>query len=331
LEFTCILYCTPDGIIKSIKTESTVGFPEMNLSRTILNIPRETLQTGKIDYMGTSLFRLTSYNLMAQSRVLDQFPDCPSYAVQWVYRKRVLFSEIKLLDSDISCLQEMPSKEVSEYWDIELSKLGFSSFIPDKTSKAGQLVNTLGIFFRRVKFGMVKQWTIDYDHTIPLVFSQVQCLTNQFAVVVLLEFKDLIKDGPSKMIVANTQLSSEMGKYQIQVLHKALSDMVTKESPQEYRIPVVICASGEYGSNQTSEVYNYILESDLNVTSLYKKGLGKEPSLKVGKTVKDTADFVFASNDFVLTQVMEFDDKMYPSQYSCSDHCPLYVELDVKK
>lgn len=330
LEFTCTLYCNSgDGFIKTIVTKPVVGFPELQITRKIVNIPKETINIGKIDYLGTTLFRITCYNLMAQNRInIVDFPDCPSYVLNWIYRKKVLFSEIKLLDSDISCLQELPTKEVFEFWDIELSKIGFSSFMPDKNSKLGQLPNTLGIFFRRVKFGLVKQWIIDYDQIFSQLYPEKKIITNQYAIIVLLEFKDSIKDAPNRILVINTQTSSQYNEYQINSLMTAVNDLIQKES-KDFKLPTII--SGSFDFDYNTDYYKLITEK-YKFISIMGKGIGSEPKYSISKSKEvDVKDFMFYTDDFTMTQFMDFDKNIYPNTNSCSDHVPLYAEFDVKK
>lgn len=331
LEFTCILYCNheDDGIKKTIITNPVVGFPELNITRKIINIPRETINIGKIDYLGTTLFRITCYNLLSQSRIKpEMYSDCPSYVLGWVYRKKVLFSEIRLLDSDIFCLQELPSKEIWEYWDIELSKIGFSSFLPDKNSKFGKLDYTNGIFFRRIKFSLMKQWIIDYDQILNELYPDKNVQSNEYAIIVLLEFKDTIKDSPNKILVINTHISSNFNSLQVPLLLNSIQDLVKKES-KDFILPVLL--AGSFDFDEKSDLYQKITVEN-NFKSIMKVGIGKEPLYSLSKSVQvNVKDFLFYTDNIFLSQVMDFDDQIYPNVNSCSDHVPLYAEFDVKK
>jgi mRNA deadenylase 3'-5' endonuclease subunit Ccr4 len=80
----------------------------------------------KVDYFGTSLFRIVNYNITSQERIESYKEFLPKYAVQWVYRRNVLNSEILGMEGDIICLQELPSDQRKEI-DLEWSKCGFSS------------------------------------------------------------------------------------------------------------------------------------------------------------------------------------------------------------
>ena len=54
------------------------------------------------------------------------FPDCPSYALSSVYRKKIQLREIVMYNADLICLQAIDSREYDSMY-LELSRIGYSS------------------------------------------------------------------------------------------------------------------------------------------------------------------------------------------------------------
>jgi hypothetical protein len=343
LEFHCTLFCNGgQGITKIFQTEPVIAFPEVTSNRKLITVERERNldPNAKVDYFGTSLFRIINYNITSQERIESYKEFLPKYAVQWVYRRNVLNTEILGLEGDIICLQELPSDQRKEI-DLEWSKCGFSSFIPEKT-RANEFPLINGIFFRRVKFHLVKHWLIDFAEAVPKLFSRVTMKENNFGLVTLLEFKDTLKGCSDKILIANTQFSSEQSFYETIVFLNAIEDIRKKEKQQnsEYTIPVVICV--DFKSNSNSSSFEFFetgqstssYEHQLMLKNAYKTAFnGKDLSFKL-KNQKETvlSSFIFFSNDVYLTQVMDLnEDETFPNEFKCSDHVSIFSEFDMKK
>ena len=57
-------------------------------------------------------------------------------------------------------MQEIPTEYLKEF-ELDYSKCGFSSYLPEK-SRANEFPLINGIFFRRVKFHLIKSWVSYY-------------------------------------------------------------------------------------------------------------------------------------------------------------------------
>jgi mRNA deadenylase 3'-5' endonuclease subunit Ccr4 len=306
----------------------------------LISVERERNQDPnvKVDYFGTSLFRIVNYNITSQERIESYKEFLPKYAVQWVYRRNVLNSEILGMEGDIICLQELPSDQRKEI-DLEWSKCGFSSFIPEKT-RANEFPLINGIFFRRVKFHLVKHWLIDFAETVPKIFSRVTMKENNFGIVALLEFKDSLKGCSDRILIANTQFSSEQSFYETVVFLNAIEDIRKKEKQQnsEYTLPVVICVdfklkpnSSSYEFFETGQSTSY--EHQLILKDAYKTVFGKDLTFKLQNEKESVlSSFIFFTNDVYLTQVMDLNgSEIFPNEFKCSDHVSIFCEFDMKK
>eukprot|EP01080_Neovahlkampfia_damariscottae_P010375 gene10375-2904_t len=340
LEFQCKLYSNSgDPIVKVIETEPTISFPTVDQDRFVLSIEKPE-SDGPKDYFGTTLFRIVNYNITDQERIENYKEYLPTYAVQWIYRRNVINSEILSLEGDIICLQEIPTKHQKEF-ELEYSKCGFSSYIPEK-SKANEFPLINGIFFRRVKFHLIKSWLIDFEDAVPKIFSRVKMKENNFGLIVLLEFKDTIKGASERVLIANAQFSTEQSFYEAVVFINSLEDIRKKEQPKDsiYTLPIVICCdfksdsySSAYEYIETGSVLSSVHEHQTTLKDAYKTGFGKILSYKLqNDKVLNLNNYIFYSNDIYLTQVMDLNEnEKFPNELKCSDHVSIYSEFDVKK
>jgi len=79
-------------------------------------------------------FKVLSYNILAESYAsADMYFYCPSWALDWNYRKQGILKEILAYDSDIICLQEVEAHQYSEYFEPELAKNGYAGVFTPKS------------------------------------------------------------------------------------------------------------------------------------------------------------------------------------------------------
>lgn len=79
-------------------------------------------------------FRVLSYNILAEQYApSERYPYCPSWALSWNYRKQGIIKEILSYESDVICLQEVESLQFSEFFQVELEKLGYEGIFCPKS------------------------------------------------------------------------------------------------------------------------------------------------------------------------------------------------------
>lgn len=71
--------------------------------------------------------RVFCYNVLAEVYAIpERHFYCPTWAIEWDYRKKLVIQEINKHNPDILCLQEVEAKQYREFFEPELSKLGYS-------------------------------------------------------------------------------------------------------------------------------------------------------------------------------------------------------------
>lgn len=112
--------------------------------------------------------RVFCYNVLAEVYAIpDRHCYCPSWAIEWDYRKKLVVQEISKHNPDIMCLQEVESKQYREFFEPELGKLGYSGvFRPKsraKTMDEWSSVDGCATFYKRDKYKVVEEVLIEYQ------------------------------------------------------------------------------------------------------------------------------------------------------------------------
>lgn len=113
-------------------------------------------------------FRVLSYNVLAEQYASpERYPYCPSWALSWNYRKQGIIKEISSYDSDVICLQEVESLQYSDFFQVELEKLGYEGiFCPKSRARTMEdwgIVDGCATFYRKSKFSLVKEHFVEYQ------------------------------------------------------------------------------------------------------------------------------------------------------------------------
>jgi len=156
-------------------------------------------------------FRVSSYNVLAEGYATgDRYFYCPSWALDWNYRKQGILKELLSYDCDVICLQEVEAGQYTQYFQPEMSKHGFTGVYAPKsrarTMEDWSSVDGCAIFFKRNKFVLVEEHLIEFQSIAmsrhkelsvdPEAFSRIITKDN-IALAVILQLKDEISLGNS--------------------------------------------------------------------------------------------------------------------------------------
>jgi hypothetical protein len=103
----------------------------------------------------------------------NPLPDCPSYVMTEVYRRKVLYRELVSYNADLVCLQCVNAKEYDR-WYLDLSKLGYSGLFKahnPTSSQQGEDIEAAidysdtskfgsAILYKRARFNRIKDWIV---------------------------------------------------------------------------------------------------------------------------------------------------------------------------
>ena len=130
--------------------------------------PVEKLKAAGKSIVAKAKFTLLSYNILADLYAsAEQFPNCPTYALAWTYRRVNLLKELLAYDADIMCLQEVQSNHYQDFLLPELTKAGYTSVFKKKTAevytRSAYAIDGCATFFKRSKFALVKKYEVEFN------------------------------------------------------------------------------------------------------------------------------------------------------------------------
>ncbi|CAK1541306.1 unnamed protein product [Leptosia nina] len=118
----------------------------------------------------TCIFTVMCYNVLCDKYATRQmYGYCPSWALEWDYRKKGILDEIRHYSADIISLQEVETDQFYNFFLPELKQDGYDGiFSPKSRAKTmaeseRKYVDGCAIFFRSAKFALVKEHLIEFN------------------------------------------------------------------------------------------------------------------------------------------------------------------------
>lgn len=143
-----------------------------NLAVTTPSPPqRPWIHLGEPDRTKPScIFTVMCYNVLCDKYATRQmYGYCPSWALEWEYRKKGIMDEIKHYIADIITLQEVETDQFFNFFLPELKNEGYDGiFSPKSRAKhmsenERKYVDGCAIFWRTSKFTLVKERLIEFN------------------------------------------------------------------------------------------------------------------------------------------------------------------------
>lgn len=155
--------CLPSDGTKKGPEYSCLSFSPVELGPSECPFEKRHLYTR--DLIPTpSVFRFVSYNILANLYADSEysrsvlFAHCPSYALDYDYRRQLLLKEISGYNADIVCLQEVDKKEFSATFQPFFKQVrGMTGVF---NPKGYQTAEGLATFFRDDKFELMQSHRI---------------------------------------------------------------------------------------------------------------------------------------------------------------------------
>mmetsp|Transcript_17936 Transcript_17936/g.25013 ORF Transcript_17936/g.25013 Transcript_17936/m.25013 type:complete len:647 (-) Transcript_17936:103-2043(-) len=232
--------------------------------------------------------RVFSYNVLAESyATIDRYFYCPSWALDWNYRKQRILQEMLAYDCDILCLQEVEAYQYSTFFQPEMAKAGYSGvFTPKSRARTMEDWGTVDgcvIFFKKNKFSVVEEHAVEYQsigmakhkdfQDDPEAFSRLITKDN-IAIIVILQVigeQNSPPNGKSPMknkwgtknrhvLISNTHIHwnpdhADVKLMQVQLLLEQIAH-ITGPHTKWYKIPMILC--GDFNSSADSGPYELI-------------------------------------------------------------------------
>ncbi|KAL4499815.1 hypothetical protein ABPG72_015164 [Tetrahymena utriculariae] len=304
---------------------------------------------------------ITSYNILADLYTDPwYFPYCPKQYLNFDYRKWKIVEEIKLINSDIVCLQE--TDHIEDFYYQQFQELGYQIQYALKPYRTEGIL----IMFKKDKFKMISEHAISFDNEIPDTFNKKHYQRNNNALII--QLKNLNSD--LKIVIANTHLFWNPQNEEVKLLQTAqLLQYLTKNYKEDENI--VLC--GDFNSMPSSNVIKYITDKKephlsrvekqfskyvlikdmmaihnmfsemnlINLKSSYDDYLeaGKHPQFtNYTKNFKGTLDYIFYNPNMKQLQWSNVrqipvdlikKEQGLPSQHYPSDHLPITSIFDI--
>lgn len=232
-------------------------------------------------------FRVFTYNILAENYATqERHPYVPYWALEWDYRKQRVLKQLIDYKADVICLQEVESKQYSEYFEPELQALGYASVFKAK-SRARTMANPSTVdgcatFYLKSKFTLVEDHLVEFQS---LALARFAHLTGNRSGMERLMVRDNIatilvlqhaptgssssrargRKKPKHLLLANTHIHwdpamSDVKVMQVQFLLEEVAAVRAKL--KEHNAPLVIC--GDFNSVPSSGVYELMREGVLD-------------------------------------------------------------------
>ncbi|XP_060552207.1 uncharacterized protein LOC132713552 isoform X1 [Ruditapes philippinarum] len=117
-----------------------------------------------------AIFTVMCYNVLCDKYCTrQQYGYCPSWGLNWEYRKKGIMDEIRTCGADIIGLQEVETDQFYNFFKPELERDGYQGIFSPKsrartmTEQERKHVDGCAIFFRTSKFSLVKEHLIEFN------------------------------------------------------------------------------------------------------------------------------------------------------------------------
>ncbi|MBZ3886672.1 CCR4-NOT transcription complex subunit 6 [Sciurus carolinensis] len=282
--------------IRSLPAElgNMVSLRELHLNNNLLRVlPFELGKLFQLQTLGLkALFSVMCYNVLCDKYATRQlYGYCPSWALNWDYRKKAIIQEILSCNADIISLQEVETEQYYSFFLVELKERGYNGFFSPKSrartmsEQERKHVDGCAIFFKTEKFTLVQKHTVEFNQLAMANSEGSEAMLNRvmtkdnIGVAVLLELrKELIEMSSGKphlgtekqlILVANAHMHwdpeySDVKLVQTMMFLSEVKNIIDKASRSlkstalgEFgTIPLVLCA--DLNSLPDSGVVEYL-------------------------------------------------------------------------
>uniref|UniRef100_A0A8C8F2Z0 poly(A)-specific ribonuclease n=1 Tax=Oncorhynchus tshawytscha TaxID=74940 RepID=A0A8C8F2Z0_ONCTS len=257
--------------------------------------PRSWIVMAEPDRARTAaLFSVMCYNVLCDKYATRQlYGYCPSWALNWEYRKKSIMQEIMNCNADIISLQEVETEQYYNYFLPELKDQGYEGFFSPK-SRARTMsecdrkhVDGCAIFYRTEKFSLVQKHTVEFNQLAMANSEGSEAMLNRvmtkdnIGVAALLEVKKVLTPyGLNKqlLLVANAHMHWDPAYSDVKVVQtvmflsevKNIVEKATRSlklssvSGETNAVPLVLCA--DLNSLPDSGVVEYLSSGGVDST-----------------------------------------------------------------
>ncbi|KAL2305977.1 hypothetical protein Nmel_003876 [Mimus melanotis] len=208
-------------------------------------------------------FTVMSYNILSQNLLEDNshlYKHCRQRLLFWTYRFPNILQEIKELDADVLCLQEVQEDHYRAEIKSSLESLGYHC---EYKMRTGRKPDGCAICFKTSKFSLISSTPVEFfRRDIPLLDR------DNVGLVLLLQPRFHCK-ASAAICIANTHLlyNPRRGDIKLTQLAMLLAEIASVAPQKDGSFcPIIIC--GDFNSVPGSPLYRFIKEGKLNYEGL---------------------------------------------------------------
>ncbi|CAN8203293.1 unnamed protein product [Coccothraustes coccothraustes] len=208
-------------------------------------------------------FTVMSYNILSQNLLEDNshlYRHCRQRLLFWTYRFPNILQEIKELDADVLCLQEVQEDHYRTEIKSSLESLGYHC---EYKMRTGRKPDGCAICFKTSKFSLISSNPVEFfRRDIPLLDR------DNVGLVLLLQPRFHCKANAA-ICIANTHLlyNPRRGDIKLTQLAMLLAEIASVAPQKDGSFcPIIIC--GDFNSVPGSPLYRFIKEGKLNYKGL---------------------------------------------------------------
>ncbi|KAF9113530.1 Glucose-repressible alcohol dehydrogenase transcriptional effector [Mortierella sp. AM989] len=231
---------------------------------------------------------------------------CDPTFLDWNYRKEAILNQIAYTDADIICLQELELKDYEEFFNPQLSRLGFRSIHAYKMN-VYEMRDGCAIFYRDSRFKLLNEHVLrfnqveldDYNVMRPSMARDTAIRFNLFhnlAIVALFENRrtkrqvqvattHLLADPafPDAKMLQTAILTSKLEELKAEAVaiaaaatmasSTALGTSQTQVHPPQQHIPTIL--AGDFNSLPDSSVVNFLKSGQVETSHFGENDFGR--------------------------------------------------------
>ncbi|KAF1757833.1 hypothetical protein GCK72_014290 [Caenorhabditis remanei] len=241
-------------------------------------------------------FTVLCYNVLCDKyATVNQYSYCPSWALNWEYRKTLIIKEIRTYEADVITLQEVETEQFRTLFLPELKALGYTGIFAAKTraktmsEEEKKYVDGCAIFWKVDKFDMDKQQVFEFSAVAMKKASSSGNILNRvmprdnIALCAVLKIKDAVYANRRMTIPANDNVVGnplvvctahvhwdpefcDVKLVQTMLLANEVSRLLDEVSKSykitQQQVPVLIC--GDLNSLPESGVFEYLSKGQIS-------------------------------------------------------------------
>ncbi|XP_014667827.1 PREDICTED: protein angel homolog 2-like [Priapulus caudatus] len=226
-------------------------------------------------------FMIMSYNVLAQRLLedhLELYRHCHTDFLQWDYRRANLAAEIRTVQPDILCMQEVQSDHYVSFWMPMLEKLGYSGAYKQRT---GDKCDGCATFYRTDVFQLEARRDVEYLRVGATLLDR-----DNVALVVVLRPR-AASVATRRLCVANTHLlyNPRRGDVKLAQLSVLLAEVDRlAAAARGRRCAVVLC--GDFNMQPFCDLYRFLCGGRLRYGGLHSSQMSGQTHKRTSSVMR---------------------------------------------